>query len=530
MSPIRINSLSLTIVLSFAIILGRIIYWQFRIPLSLKRQEITQKYNINQILPNQGKIYYHDQSLLAGSERVYRLSLYKPNLKQPLNKVFETIKQQINQLSSTDHSRLDQASQKTTLKWIDLDTPIDPSQYQSLKQVAGLEFKPSLSRYYPESNYFPELYQNIDTFYRRSIYGKSGYFYSNQDALGLPILTQHSLYLEPTNGWDLQTSLNRQVQLVIENTINSGLETYKADHGIAIVLEPHTGRVLAMTAIGSSTPNLNPINYLFEPGSIFKPLTTAAALDSQAIDQNFICPNCDRPFVASGFSINNWDNSFHPQSSLQDIIKNSDNIGMSQIITLLGKDRFLRYFHLLGLDQKTGIDLPNESISPQKPFWSPIDLATASFGQGFAITPIQMIQAFNVLANSGQLARPHLGVSLTNGVSIKKIERLSTTPIFRPPTISQINHILQYAVNNGPAAQFNSQKLEVCAKSGTAQVAIDGQYSSQEAIASYIGYAPCQNAKFTMLVVLVNPKTSTWGSSTAAPLWFALASKISKLL
>lgn len=524
----RINSLSLAIISSFILILGRIIYWQFNTPPSLKRQETSQNYSIHQILPNQGKIYYQDGSLLAGNKIIYRFSLYKPNLTQSIEEIKSVIITEIKQLSPQDQHRLDLFAQKANIKWVDFETKISQEQYQKINQLHGLEFEPEIGRYYPESDLSQPLFIGIEKYYRRHLQGKIGYFYSNQDALGLPVLTQHSLYIEPINGPDIHATINRQIQHLSEEIIAQGLKKYSADSGTVIVLNSKSGEILSLVSLEASPSanqdlnSITPINHLFEPGSIFKPLVVAAALDSQAIDKAYVCPQCDRPFLASGFSINNWDNSFHPDSTIQDIIKNSDNIGMSHIITRLGQKRFLAYFDLLGLHQKTGIDLPNENISPPKSYWSDVDLATASFGQGLAVTPIQMIQAFNSLANSGYLVYPRISLTISRPPDPVKV--------FSPQTIDEINRILAYAVNNSSVSQLKPPNLNVCAKSGTAQIAVNGQYSASAFVASYIGYSPCQNPKFTMLITLSNPKNSSWGSSTAAPLWFSLASKIDKLL
>jgi len=289
-----------------------------------------------------------------------------------------------------------------------------------------------------------------------------------------------------------------------------------------------------VVATSSATPSAikNPaVSDLFEPGSIFKPLIVAMALDSKAIDTNFICDQCSKPRTIGEYTITNWDNATHPDSTLQDIIKNSDNIGMSYIITKLGLKNFLSYYQKLGLGQKTGIDLQGEAKSTTKSNWPEIDLATASFGQGIAVTQINMLRSFNTIANGGILTKPHV-LDYFSDESGKK-NYLKSTPVnqvFGSKSISEIKSILKYSVENGAVAQFKPKDLEVCAKSGTAQIAIKGSYTNSSTTASYIGFSPCDNPKFTMIVTINNPKSSPWGSSTAAPIWFELASKIVHLL
>ena len=181
--------------------------------------------------------------------------------------------------------------------------------------------------------------------------------------------------------------------------------------------------------------------------------------------------------------------------------------------------KFLDYFHRLKLDQKTGIELIGESVSSLKSNWPDIDFATASFGQGFAINQLQMIQAFNTLANQGNLVKVHLN----------RDSKIENNSVFNSATTEKLIEILRYAVENSPVASLKDKNMEVCAKSGTAQVSILGNYNDTNTIGSYVGFSPCKNPKFTMIITVNNPRSSLWGSSTAAPMWFELAQKIEPL-
>jgi len=142
-----------------------------------------------------------------------------------------------------------------------------------------------------------------------------------------------------------------------------------------------------------------------------------------------------------------------------------------------------------------------------------------------------MLQAFNVIANDGILVKPKIVDYFIEGDKVIKNKDKKETPVFNQETIQDIKSILKYSVENGVVAKMKPNNLEVCAKSGTAQVAISGSYENNSStIASYIGFSPCDNPKFTMIVTINNPKTSPWGSSTAAPIWYELASKLNDLL
>jgi cell division protein FtsI/penicillin-binding protein 2 len=204
---------------------------------------------------------------------------------------------------------------------------------------------------------------------------------------------------------------------------------------------------------------------------------------------------------------------------------------MSYIIGQLGFDNFLKYYQKLGLNQKTGIDLQGESRPILKKSWPEIDLATASFGQGIVVTQINMLRAFNTIANDGLMVNPSIVDFYTDYLNQKHlVKKITSNQIFSKQAISKTKEILKYAVENGVVNQFRPKDLEVCAKSGTAQIAIKGAYIDSSTIASYIGFTPCNNPKFTMIITINNPRSSPWGSSTAAPIWYELASKIRYLL
>ncbi|MDD3003246.1 MAG: penicillin-binding transpeptidase domain-containing protein, partial [Candidatus Shapirobacteria bacterium] len=342
---------------------------------------------------------------------------------------------------------------------------------------------------------------------------------------------------DAVNGRNIFTNINRSAQFYVEKLLQKGINEFSADSGSITIIEPKTGAVLAMaslTATNSATISSirNPaISNLFEPGSIFKPLIVSMALDTKAIDTNYICTKCNQPHTIGKYNISNWDSEFHADSSLRDIIKNSDNIGMSYIIARLGLNNFLNYYQKLGLTQKTSIDLQGEAKPTIKTEWPEIDLATASFGQGIVVTQIGMLQAFNTIANDGILVKPKIVNYFTENDKIIKNKNQKEIQVFNQQTIKDIKSILKYSVENGVVAKMKPENLEVCAKSGTAQVAISGSYENNSStIASYIGFSPCYNPKFTMIVTINNPKTSPWGSSTAAPIWYELASKLNDLL
>ena len=535
----RVKTVSFTLTFCFIFIICRFFYIQVIKGPELREKALTQTYKLEKTIPSRGKIFSSDDFPLVTNITSYKLSIYKPNLNQDLTQVFDKINQIYPQFNQENTKLIDLFKNNPNQKWLTFNSLFSEDEKNQIN-LPGLTFEKNEKRYYPEQSLAQSIlglvakndqgydigYGGLEGYYQKQLKGKTGFTWSPQDATGKAILTKKSWNSIAVDGQDLHTTLNRSVQYQVETELKKGVEKYNADSGSVTVIDSKTGGILAMTtftATTSATPSatkINTISDLFEPGSIFKPLIVTMALDSKSISSDYICDKCDKPLTIGQYTITNHDNATHPNSSLKDIIKNSDNIGMSYIINQLGLEKFLNYFQKLGLNQKTGIDLQGESRPNVKSDWPDIDLATASFGQGIVVTQTGMLQAFNTIANNGILVKPHLLVNKDN----------NPKQIFNIESINEIKSILKYSVENGVVSIMKPKNLEVCAKSGTAQVAIKGGYTDSSTIASYIGFSPCNNPKFTMIVTINNPKSSPWGSSTAAPIWFELASKIDHLL
>jgi cell division protein FtsI/penicillin-binding protein 2 len=546
----RSKILSIALTFCFIIVSFRFFYWQVLKAPELKEKAKNQTYKLEKILPERGKIYSSDNFPLVLNQTTYQLSLYKPNFKEDFDKILDQIEQAYPNFKTENIESIDKFKNNPNQKWITFNSALNEKQKKIL-DIPGIEFQKIEKRFYPENSMARDIlgtigrdfsgtqigYGGLEAFYQKQLQGKIGFIWGPQDATGKTILNKKSWSSDAANGRNIFTNINRSAQFYVEKLLQEGIDKFSADSGSITIIEPKTGAILAMaslTATSSATPSSirNPaISDLFEPGSIFKPLIVSMALDTKTIDTNYICTKCNQSHIIGKYNISNWDSEFHADSSLQDIIKNSDNIGMSYIIAKLGKENFLNYYQKLGLTQKTGIDLQGEAKPTMKTEWPEIDLATASFGQGIVVTQIGMLQAFNTIANDGILVKPKIVNYFTENDKIIKNKNQKEFQVFNQQTIKDIKSILKYSVENGVVTKMKPENLEVCAKSGTAQVAIGGSYENNSStIASYIGFSPCYNPKFTMIVTINNPKTSPWGSSTAAPIWYELASKLNDLL
>ncbi len=546
----RPQILATSLKIIFIIITVRLFYWQILKGPDLKKQALTQTQKIEKILPQRGLIFSSDNFPLVINEDSYTLSIYKPNLKISLKETITQIDNIKPEFSLENGMLIDNFFKNDQQLWINFPTLFNQKETEALT-LDGVSFQSTTSRYYPEDQLAKTIigtigqnqfgtqigYGGLEAYYDKQLKGQTGFFKTAKNAVGDAILSQKTWQSKTINGRHLHTFLNRPIQFLIEQKLEQALKTYQAESGSIIVSLPATGSIIAMasfnanasTSAQAKTEQNWAISHLFEPGSIFKPLVAAIALDSRSIDLNYTCPKCNQARVIGQYSINNWDKKFHPDTNLKDTLKNSDNISMSFIIDQIGLETFLRYFKLLNLDRKTGIDLQGEAKPLAKTYWSALDLATASFGQGFALTQLQFLNAFNAIANNGYIIKPQVLDYFSENNHIIKSKTNKKVSVFSPQTSQQLKDILKYVIENSNLAKIKPENLEVCGKSGTAQIAQFGQYQNAT-MASFVGFSPCQEPRFSLIVTLLKPQTSPWGETTAAPLWFDIASRIPHLL
>lgn len=512
----------------FAIFWLRAFYLQILNGQIYQRQSFLQSYQIEKIQPPLGQIISRDQTPLTLNQTVWQLSIYKPNLainQQQLIDQFNIIQPGY---ADSQLETINQFFDNSQQKWITLKKPI--TDYQLVDQLAkidGISLNPVVIRYYPEKKLAQEVLSGdsgtsgLLGYYHRQLSGQTGFIWQTKDSLGRPIFSRLNWSKPMSPGQNINVSLDRLIQYQLEKELEKANLAYQSQSAMGVIMHTTTGQILAMStkdASPSASLTNRIVQDIYEPGSIFKPITLAIALDSQAIDLNFVCQQCQQNRTINNHQIKNWNLATYPDSNVYDIIKNSDNIGMTYIMDQINLDTFLDYSNKLLLTKKTNIDLQSEARSQfVRSYWSELDKATASFGQGIAITPIQAITAFNTIGNGGLLVKPHF--------NLDNPKFSSTETVFSTSTTKAVLQILEYGQKNSSLAKLNTNNLSVCGKSGTAQVAEDGSYG-QNTYASYIGFYPCFEPKYTMLIIVKHPTTTPWGATTAAPIWFSLASQI----
>jgi len=252
----------------------------------------------------------------------------------------------------------------------------------------------------------------------------------------------------------------------------------------------------------------------------------AAGVDAGVIKPDTKCEICDQPFKIDKYVIRTWNNKYYANSTMTEVLAHSDNVGMVYVGQKLGIDLFLSYLNKFGITQRTGLDVQGEVTPQLRQKWTDLDLYTAAFGQGISVTGIQMLKVVGAIANKGIPVQPRLVESIIDNEREFFIPTKEEEPAISIKTAQTVTDMMVSAVEYGDAHWARPKGYKIAGKTGTAQVAIGGHYDEQKTIASFIGFAPADDPKFVMLTIIEEPKSSQWGSETAAPLFFNIARKL----
>lgn len=343
----------------------------------------------------------------------------------------------------------------------------------------------------------------------------------------------HRPFTPTRNGVDLILTIDRNVQFIVERELQAAIEQHQALGGTIVVMEPHTGDLLAMASSPRYDPNhfgdyleqpeifQDPaISKQFEPGSIFKIITVAAAIEAGVVTPESLFQDVG-VYEVGGRVINNWDGAAYGQRTVTEILGLSLNTGTAWVSTSLGAERFYAALEAFGFGRPTGVDLGSEASgavkSPGDGLWHPSDLGTNSFGQGIATTPLQMVSAVASLVNGGVLMQPRVVSAVVNRGHIESLPTVERGRSVSVETAQQMQQMLVESVEMETQLAL-VDGWRIGGKTGTAQVPIPGGYHATDTIATFIGFAPADDPAFVILVKLDRPLgISQWGSQSAAP-------------
>jgi cell division protein FtsI (penicillin-binding protein 3) len=387
--------------------------------------------------------------------------------------------------------------------------------------------------------------EGIEHAYESTLTGEVIQVSLDRDARGRSISLRSDALRELPQGKDLMLTLDERVQFVAERELRAQVARTGARGGVALVMDPHSGEILALANETLFDPNSfrevaatvwreRGTTDTIEPGSTVKALIAAAALEERLVKPDDMFYGEQGSLQVGGVSIR--DHEKFGWLTFREVLERSSNVGAIKIGQRLGKERLYDYLGRFGLGTRAGIDFPGEAPGLLRPpqQWSEVSIASLSIGQELAVTPLQMASAFSALGNGGILVRPHLVKQIIKGGKI--VESIGPTPIrqvISDTTARQVTSILQGVISRGTGMAAAVEGYMVAGKTGTAQKfdSTLGKYSAQKSVASFIGYLPANWPRVTIFVSLDEPQSGVaWGGIAAAPLFSAIGQETMRLL
>lgn len=392
----------------------------------------------------------------------------------------------------------------------------------------------------------------IELKYDKYLSGLPGRWIKNTDALGRQLSYGTEKYFEAENGLNVVLTIDEVVQHFVEKAIENAFEKTQAKKVMGIVMDPETGDLLAMATYPDYDPNTsrqpileedlayyntldndqkqkywnqmwrNPIiSDTYEPGSTFKLITTATALDESVTtpESTYTCTG----FIKVEDAVLKCWRYYNPHGlqTLAEAVQNSCNPVFIQLGQELGEDKYYEYLDYFGFKDKTGIDLPGESraIIQDKSVIGPVELATISYGQGISVTPIQLITAVSAIGNEGKLMKPRIVKELVddNDNVIHKFKPKVVRQVVSKKTAEELSLIMETVVTDGSGRNAQVSGYRIGGKTGTADKVVDGRYAEGKVYSSFIALAPIDDPKIAVLVIVDEPVGTHFGSMTAAP-------------
>ncbi len=542
---LRIRLIGAIFVAVFLVIAARAGYLQLVMAEDLSARGNQQHQRVIKLTPQRGAIYDRSGDPLALSLEVKSLYADPAEIQD-----ISTVAQQLSGVLDIPQKRLSKKlSEKKSFVWVErLLSPEIFQQIEDLK-LPGLHFVREHKRYYPHGQVAsqvigftgldPKGLEGIELLYNADLQGEGGLLISEHDARGRGLATVEQDIRGGAPGGSLYLTIDRTLQYVAEKELARQVKASGAVGGTVVMMEPASGRVLAMASQPSYNPNAinryhpgdwrnRAVTDAFEPGSIFKPFLLAGILEEGLVDpsRRIDCEN--GRYEVGGKVIR--DHKGYGRLNLSEMLKHSSNIGFAKLGKILERERLYSYLRNFGFGEKTGVDLPGEENgtlrSPDR--WFEIDLAALSFGQGVSVTSLQMVTAMGAIANGGMLMEPYLVERLVDGQGqqIFQHQPHAVRRVVSEETARLVRSMMVGVTETGGTGTKGAiTGYRVAGKTGTAQKVdpVTGGYSIDKMVASFIGMVPAENPEILLLVTIDEPQDQAYGGLIAAPVFSRIA-------
>lgn len=513
-----------------------------------------------ELFPERGNIYLSDQGQMTpiAVNKDVGLVFAQPNIIENPKEVFEKL---IEILEITDEEELEKIMAKLEkeddpYEVIQKRVPDEKIQLLKAADLEGIFISTERMRFYPDKNLFSHItgfvskrddgtvgQYGFESYFDDELRGKQGYLDSERDALGRWIVIAKRDYVKAKNGQDLKITIDKAVQLKTREILEDAIELYEAEKGSILVIDPQTGAIISMVNYPDYDPNeyYNVEDYgvynnqaiysPYEPGSIFKAVVMAAALDLDKISPSTTYEDLGFIKYDDGyqeFTIYNSDKEAHGIQTMTEVLEKSLNTGTIFAMQQIGAKNFKEYVEAFGFGELTGIELVGEkagnisSLETSLKKKGEIYAATASYGQGITVTPLQMIMAIGAIANGGKLMKPYLLEDIISKDDAQHFKPEVIRQVISPRAATLLSGMMVSVIDNGHGSKAQIPGYYLAGKTGTAEVAEKGVYGSRN-IHSFIGFGPVDDARFAILIKLDNPQKGSFSSQTAAPVFHQVA-------
>jgi cell division protein FtsI (penicillin-binding protein 3) len=426
---------------------------------------------------------------------------------------------------------------------------LDPAKAEAINDLSlkGIGLYPESRRYYPRQELAAHILgmmglddRGLEGLERQCddlLGGQPQFVAAQQDALGRIIFRQE----EPQRRvpvFDLTLTIDEVIQYIAERELQRAVERSRAKAGTAIVMDPWTGEILALANQPTYDPNTyrkftaadrrdRAVTDAFEPGSVFKVILAAGALEEGVVRPGDRFFGENGAIEVSGVTIR--DHEKHGWLTVREILVQSSNVGAIKIGQKLGKSLYYHYISSFGFGSLTGLDLPGETpgLMRRPKGWSALSLSALSLGQEISVTPVQIATAFSVIANGGNLVRPHVvrALKAQDGSLSREVDPGVIRRVISPETAQTLLEMLRGVVEDGTGKEAALEEYTAAGKTGTAQKVdpVTGRYSHQKIVASFVGAVPAESPRLVILVLIDEPEALRWGGSIAAPTFREIA-------
>lgn len=537
----RVLIFSIALIVLFAALVGRLLYVQVFQGGLLQAKATDQWTRDLPVVAERGTIYDRNGAALAVSYTTYNIYVRGREVKEGPS-VANFLSQKLELDYNQTLLKVNNKSVSEVLIKMNVESDIAKEIYD--KSYSGVYLSESISRYYPYGNLLTQVLgfttvdntgqAGIEAYYDELLKGVNGYSLVQSDLQGKQIYNSLTSFVPSVPGCNINMTIDVNIQLKVEQTLEKLIVEQKAKSATTIVMDPNTGEIIAMSTKPSFNLNEVPrddvetmleqvknqaIVDVYEPGSTFKILTMAAALESDSahLSDSFYCPGYA---IIDGQKIKCWKSTGHGSEDLTDGLCNSCNAVFTQLALRIGLDEFYQFFQDFGLGSQTGIEFLGESggILMNKDSVKTVDLARMGFGQAIAVTPLQLITAISACVNGGYLLQPYMVSSIVSadGTIIEQNEKTVVRQVISNETSALINEMLEKVVSQTGELTF-IEGYEVGGKTGTTQKYEDGKISGKY-ISSFIGTYPASNPEYIVLIVVDEPGTGAYyGSVVASP-------------